>query len=96
MNELDVSLQQSITTLAGHGWSQRKIARELGVHRETVGRYLARTKAAAKPAMVPLGSPEPGDSKPAIPPIGSAEVADAKPAIVPIGSKAGRTANARR
>lgn len=91
MNELNVSLQHSITTLAGHGWSHRKIARELGVHRETVGRYLAGTKAVAKPAIVPAGSAEPVDSKPAIPPIGSAEAADSKPAIVPTGSKAGRT-----
>ena len=49
MNELNVSLQHSITTLAGHGWSHRKIARELGVHRETVGRYLRGVESAAKP-----------------------------------------------
>ena len=76
MNQLTVSLQHSIATLAGNGWSQRKIARELGVHRETVGRYLRGVESAAKPAIVPPGSPEPVDSK---------------PAIVPAGSKAGRT-----
>lgn len=75
MNQLNVSLQHSIATLAANGWSARKIARELGVHRETVSRYLRR--------------PEPV-SKPAIPPTGSLEVADSKPAIVPAGSKAGR------
>ena len=76
MNQLNVSLQHSIATLAANGWSARKIARELGVHRETVGRYLR-----------PL---EPV-SKPAIPPTGSPEETDPKPAIVPAGSKAGRT-----
>ena len=76
MNQLNVSLQHSIATLAANGWSARKIARELGVHRETVGRYLR--------------PPRP-DSKPAIPPPGSREDSDSKPAIVPAGSKAGRT-----
>jgi transposase len=76
MNQLNVSLQHSIATLAANGWSARKIARELGLHRETVGRYLR--------------APEPV-SKPAIPPTGSEEGADAKPAIVPAGSRAGRT-----
>ncbi len=76
MNQLTVSLQHSIATLAANGWSARKIARELGVHRETVGRYLR--------------PPEPV-SNPAILPTGSIEETDAKPAIVPAGSQAGRT-----
>jgi transposase len=76
MNQLNVSLQHSITTLAAKGWSARKIARELGMHRETVGRYLP---------------PAASASKPAIPPLGSAAASVAKPAIVPTGSKAGRT-----
>jgi len=75
MNQLTVSLQHSIATLAANGWSARKIARELGVHRETVGRYL---------------QPPEADSKPAIPPIGSREDSNSKPAIVPIGSRRGR------
>ena len=76
MNQLNVSLQHSITTLAAKGWSARKIARELGVPRETEGRYLQ------------PGVPE---SKPAIPPTGSAAASAAKPAPVPAGSKPGRT-----
>lgn len=76
MNQLHVSLQHSITTLAAKGWSARKIARELGIHRETVGRYLDRVETDSKPAIVPTGSPESSDSK---------------PAIVPAGYKAGRT-----
>ncbi len=56
MNQLNVSLQHSIVTLAAKGWSARKIARELGLHRETVGRYLHSVEAKAKPAIVPAGS----------------------------------------
>jgi len=55
MNQLNVSLQHSILTLAGHGWSARRIARELGVHRETVGRYLR--PGDSKPAISTPGSP---------------------------------------
>jgi len=40
MNELTVNIQHSILTLAGNGWSNRRIARELGINRETVGKYL--------------------------------------------------------
>ena len=75
MYQLNVSLQHSIATLAANGWSARKIARELHIHRETVGRYL-------RPELI---------SKPAIPPAGSAEEADSKPAIVHAGSRLGRT-----
>src|ERR1041384_4354409 len=75
MNQLIVSLQHSIFTLAAKGWSARKIARELAIDRETVGNYLRAT---------------PTDSKPAIPPTGSAPVPDSNPAILPAGSRAGR------
>jgi transposase len=78
MNQLNVNLQHSIPTLAAQGWSARKIARELGIDRETAGRYL-------RPRV------SPSVSKPAILPTGSLESADSKPAIVPAGSAAGRT-----
>jgi transposase len=51
MNLLNVSLQHSILTLAANGWSQRRIARELGIHRETVARHVR--LAGSKPA-IPL------------------------------------------
>jgi transposase len=66
MNRLTVSLHHSIVTLAERGWSARRIARELGVHRETVGQHLR-----AKPAISTLGSVEDNDSKPAISTLGS-------------------------
>ena len=47
MNRLTLSLHHSIVTLSQRGWSARRIARELGINRETVGKHLR-----AKPAMV--------------------------------------------
>ena len=70
MNQLNVSLQHSITTLAAHGWSHRRIARELDIHRETVGRHLR--LAGSKPAKVLTGSAPDPTAKPAIPLTGSA------------------------
>jgi transposase len=49
MNRLEVSLQQTIITLAQRGWSQRRIARELAVDRETVRRYAPPAKPATHP-----------------------------------------------
>ncbi|MGH6751515.1 MAG: IS21 family transposase [Bradyrhizobium sp.] len=91
MNELNVSLQHSIATLAANGWSARKIARELGIHRETVGRYLRLAEPEAKPATVPAGSGAATEAQAILAPTGSREVPDPKPAIVPAGSKPGRT-----
>jgi transposase len=88
MNQLNVSLQHSIATLAAQGWSSRKIARELGIDRETARRY--RPALDSKPAIPPTGSPSLADSNPAIPPAGSEGASDANPAIPPAGSRAGR------
>src|SRR4051794_597021 len=62
MNELKVNLQYSIVALSAKGWSRRRIARELGINRETVSRYLR--LAQAKPAISTLGSELNSDSKP--------------------------------
>jgi DNA-binding transcriptional regulator LsrR (DeoR family) len=45
-NVLKVSLQTTIYSLADRGWSQRRIASELGINRETVRRYLCLAKPA--------------------------------------------------
>jgi len=58
-NQLREAKVLSIKTLHEQGWSQRRIARELGINRETVARYL---NLDSKPAKAPTGS---GDSKPA-------------------------------
>src|ERR1700758_2482594 len=51
-NSLKVSLQTTIYSLSDRGWSRRRIARELGIDRETVGRYLR----LAKPAISIAGN----------------------------------------
>lgn len=87
MNHLCVSTCEAIKALALRGWSRRRIARELDLNRETVGRHLG----PAKPAIPPPGPAPTPDSEPAIPPSGSAEEgAEPKPAIPAPGSVAGR------
>ncbi len=88
MNQLNVSLQQSILTLVASGWSGRRIARELGIHRETVGKYVR--LGPSKPAIPPAGSEDGPWAKPAILPPGSERVPVPKPAMVPAGLEVGR------
>ena len=51
-----------ILSLHRRGWSQRRIASELDINRETVARYLQRSEAASKPANAPAGSGRAPDS----------------------------------
>ena len=67
-NQLKMAEIHSILTLRTRGWSFRRIARELGVHRETVARYVQLAAAPANPANAPIGSAAP---EPAKAPIGS-------------------------
>ena len=63
MYQLKVNQQQSIVALEAQGWSARRMARELGLDRGTVRKYLA---GVSKPATNPhTGSPDPDPSKPA-------------------------------
>jgi transposase len=64
-NLLEVSLQATIYSLHDRGWSRRRIARELGIDRETVGRYLLLARL-AKPAISTPGVEGDSESKPAI------------------------------
>ena len=87
MNQLKMSQQQSIITLWQHGWSFRRIARELQLRRETVSKYVRRYEGeVSKPAKVPAGSPEVAEPKPAISLTGSEPVLEVKPAIPLAGS----------
>jgi transposase len=52
-NFLSVQSVQSIRTLHLGGWSQRRIAKELGINRETVARYLRQDDSVVKPATLP-------------------------------------------
>jgi len=80
MNRLKMDIEQAINNLSRGGWSQRRIARELGIDRETVARYRRLARQAQ-------------GSKPAIPPAGSETVQEPSPAISPTGSKAGRVSH---
>lgn len=75
-NRLKMAKTLCILELHRLGWSARRIARELGVHRETVAAHVRRAEAArAKPATAPIGSEPcaagtcapPDESNPAIP-----------------------------
>jgi transposase len=73
-NQLKMAMVNAILTLKQRGWSHRRIARELGINRETVTRYVNLWQADPKPATnAPTGSEE---SKPAKVPIGSAGQSD--------------------
>jgi predicted transcriptional regulator len=85
-NSLKVSLQTTIYSLSDRGWSRRRIARELGIDREAVGRYLR----LAKPAISTAGSEEAGEAKPAISTAGLEEAGEAKPTISIAGNGVGR------
>jgi len=76
-NQVKMAIKDAIIEYSRLGWSRRRIARTLGINRETVARYLG--LASSNPAIVPPGTE---GSNPAIPPAGAGE---AKPAIVPAG-----------
>ena len=87
-NLLRVAMIDLISSLHRQGLSQRRIAIELGINRETVARYLSQARDAAKPANAPSGSIEAeAEPKPANAPSGSMEAgAEPKPANAPPGS----------
>ena len=97
-NQLKMAKIQSIQLLHSLHWSQRRIADELGIDRETVRKYLACGSQEAKPAISPAGSdgskpatfagvPAPGGE--GIDPEDCAGPDDgSKPAISPPGSEA--------
>ena len=83
-NLLKVAMIETIQSLRQRGWSKRRIARELGIDRETVARHLRQPPAPAKPANAPIGSSDADAvSKPAIAPIGSDGVVPSAEAVTP-------------
>lgn len=55
-NQLKMAIVQAIQQLRALRWSRRRIARELGIDRGTVARYVQALEAAPKAAIVPTGS----------------------------------------
>ena len=106
-NLLEVAMIDAILSLHRRNWSQRRIASELGINRETVARYLKQAEAAPKPANAPPGSaaseaaPKPANAprlggQRAAPnqpmPPGSRPAKRPKPANAPPGSAASEAA----
>jgi transposase len=58
-NQLKMAVVQAILTLVRLGWSQRQIAKKLGIRRETVARYVHSPPGEAKPATNPIPGSEP-------------------------------------
>jgi transposase len=94
-NQLKMADVQALMALHERGWSKRRIARELGIDRETVGRYVRLADAVmAKPASAPPGSngseagiltANPTSAPPASADDGSG-IEGSKPASAPSGS----------
>jgi transposase len=75
-NRIKVAIAVSILTLRQQGWSFRRIAETLGVHRETVARHVRLAEAGAKPATnLSAGSEADGGPKPANLPAGRSPTA---------------------
>lgn len=94
-NQLQVAMIETIRSLRQRGWSQRRIARELGINRETVARYLHPPPPLANPAIAPPGSqgPDAGANQAMAPPGSPTADAGALPAAVPGHGQAGRVSD---
>lgn len=91
-NRVKMAVSNAIIVLWRRGYSFRKIARELGIHRETVSRHVRLEEAGSKPAKVTPGT-EGGDrSKPAKVIAGTEGQAHSKPAKVIAGNRAVQSA----
>jgi hypothetical protein len=88
MNQLKVNEHQTIVALHDKGWSKRKIARELGLDRVTVRKYIA----AAKSPAPQTGSEIDGDSKSPTLHTGFESNAEAKsPGVQSVGRQLGNS-----
>jgi transposase len=89
-NHLTMALIDTIRALHQRRWSQRRIARELGLDRATVARYLHDQAVTVTPPSASLTSAaDHAEAKPAIAPLGTGPSASpAKPAIAPLGCEA--------
>src|SRR5579885_3246615 len=89
-NLLKMAMIDTIVRLHRQGWSNRRIARELGIDRDAVSRHIRQLRANPKAAKAPPGSDaEAESSRAAKAPPGSEDGADgSKAAKAPLGSEA--------
>jgi transposase len=85
-NRIKVAKEQAILELWRQGHSLRRIARMLGVHRDTVAGYVERETQRAKPANPTLGSEGPEPPKSEHPGLGAEDPLSPKPAKATLGS----------
>jgi transposase len=87
-NQLKMAKIDAILALHQRRWSIRRIAKELGLHRDTVARHIRACEPTSKQAGAPIGSDgEPDPAKQATPQGGAHESKQATPEGAPIGSK---------
>ena len=93
VNHLKMAKIHAILALHQRNWSIRRIAKELGLHRDTVARHIQLHEADPKPARAPLGSAEEliagAEPKPATPEEGAQP---AKPASAEGGAQGSKQA----
>jgi transposase len=89
MNQLKMDIKRSIETLTKQGCSQRQIARDLGINRETVARYRRQIREveSSKPAIPPTESAESSVSSATVKEPTPANTLTSKPAISPAGRR---------
>src|SRR5258708_3528838 len=89
-NRLKMAMLESILTFHRLGWSNRRIARELGIDRDAVSRHLRTVAARSKAATAPPGSEEaaPRSNAAKAPPGSGAAGTEANAAKAPTGSEA--------
>jgi len=90
-NRLKMAKVNAILQLRERGWSFRRIARELGVHRDTVSRVVREAVAGADPAKAPLGSEGAAAPNPAKVTHGAEGELPSNPAKVALGDPTSRS-----
>jgi transposase len=95
-NHLKVAMIDLILSLRRKGWSQRRIARELDLNRETVARYLKQARSDPRPANAPPGAdqldtpPKPANAPPGSNSLESIPAPDVSPSSS-VSDSSGRT-----
>lgn len=92
-NRLKMAKIDAILTLHQRKWSIRRIAKELGIHRDTVARHIQDYERGPKPARAPLGSAEDiAVGAQAEPAAGAAGAQSSKPATLQGGAQPSKPA----